>query len=161
MKTQGYKTVTSITSPLRKEKSEAVLSPERRAALSKKTQEQFKNLNYPAIGRSSAAMPSKKPVMSVDFKCEINDKISIPENESSATTGYQVSETVVTKTKITHSSKNTKTIFSQAVTKTKRMGMKSPDRVSGMKSPSPYTSPIVAIESRSIPKKQVVVKANK
>ena len=58
------------------------------------------------MGRNSG---SKKPVLSMDFKSvEAPDNVSIPGQSND--TGYQISETVVTKTKVTHSTKNSKTI---------------------------------------------------
>jgi hypothetical protein len=83
------------------------------------------------------------------------DVISLPSD-------YQISETVVTKTKVTHETKDTKTIFSQNVTRTKKVGKKD------LKSPftarngdSPYTSPVVAVERVPISSKQVIVRPNK
>ena len=103
------------------------------------------------MGRNSAQ--KKAPG---DFKSQ-DDNVSIPGQSSD----YQCSETVVTKTKVTHSTKNSKTIFSQNVTKTKRManGMRSPDNARNLQ--SPYTSPIVAIENQPVPNKQVIVRPNK
>ena len=109
------------------------------------------------MGRNSG---SKKPVLSMDFKSvEAPDNVSIPGQSND--TGYQISETVVTKTKVTHSTKNSKTIFSQNVTKNRHTinGMRSP--VNSKNHESPYTTPLVAIDNQMVPKKQVIVRPNK
>ena len=81
-----------------------MLTPGRVGGMSKRSKNEFDKLNYPVMRRNSGL---KKTLMSMDLKSD--DNFSLP--GQSVDTGYQISETVVTKTKVTHSTKNTNTVY--------------------------------------------------